>query len=98
MELMAKLIRVLTAACAVSLLGCAFGQESDPRSTISISGQIVDPIGAVIPSARVWLTLRADHQVAAETKTNERGTFRIPAAPGAGSFSCTFRRRASGLL
>ncbi len=71
---------IIAAACALVLIGGAFGQDTS-QSVIHISGQIFDPSGAVIPNTSVTLKRQDGPTAVGETKTDQRGRFQILARP-----------------
>src|SRR5579872_5119307 len=63
-------------AIAISLLPLTFAQ-SESNASFRISGQVIDPSGATIPSVSVSLKLSIGNEIVATTKTNANGEFEL---------------------
>ncbi len=87
---MARLSRTLLALAATLLLAVpsAFAQGGGASSTGSISGEVKDAQGGVLPGVTVTATSPA--QIGALTAvTNEAGIYRFPAVPP-GEYALTY--------
>ena len=73
-------LRVVVCTLSVVLLYPAFVAVSQ-TNTGSLSGTVIDVLGAVIPKAKVWATRKSDQGAKFETTTDESGKFSLTNLP-----------------